>query len=116
MSSAFPFLPATPSLNPSAVWRGSPVCARARLSSAARQAGRADEPLDATLLEGRLLREHDPGIAVDRERIADLGRQMLAVANAVVPVRLLHHDFVDSASLIGGAGLGKPRLPPTISS
>jgi hypothetical protein len=41
---------------------------------------------------------------------------MLAVANAVVPVRLLHHDFVDSASLIGGAGLGKPRLPPTISS
>jgi hypothetical protein len=70
------------------------------------QARRADESLDAALLVGRLLRDHDPGVAFDRERIADLGRHTLAVIDAVVPVRVLHDDFVDRHRSWAGPGYG----------
>ena len=76
---------------------------------------RAEEPLDSALFEGRLFRDHEPGVAVDRKYISDLRRPMLAVADALAAARALHDDFVDRHLSVGGAGLGSTRLPPTIS-
>lgn len=76
---------------------------------------RADEALDPALFERRLFPDDQPGAAVDREYIADLGRPMLTVADAMPRARVLHDDFVDRHVFVGGAGLGSTRLPPTIS-
>jgi hypothetical protein len=75
----------------------------------------AEEPFDPALFEGRLFRDDEPGVAVDREYISDLRRPMLTVADALAAARALHDDFVDRHVFVGGAGLGSTRLPPTIS-
>ena len=69
---------------------------------------RAEEPLDPALFEGRLFRDHEPGVAVDREYISDLRRPMLAVADALATARALHDDFVDRHCSWAGPDWARP--------
>jgi hypothetical protein len=68
----------------------------------------ADEPLDAALFEGWLLRDDDPGGAVEGEDISDLRQHVLAVADALLPARVLHDDFVYRHCSWAGPGGARP--------